>query len=176
MRVLLFAMALAVGPGLVGQPVSAAAQSPEAEEQGSTWLAGVYVSVEADTWKGPKLKDVIPLFVTIENKSRDAVRLRYQEFRLAPSWVRSRMALPPSQIHGADAVGTSGVVAAHSQGIGSVQPLREGILEPGARIQGFLFFESSEDPPNDMALFEMDVVQAATGRTIGTARFRLEID
>jgi hypothetical protein len=70
MHMLLFAMGLAVGPGPVRQPVSAAAQSPEAEEQGSTWPAGVYVSVEADMWKGPKLKDVIPLFVTIENKSR----------------------------------------------------------------------------------------------------------
>jgi hypothetical protein len=153
MRVLLFTMALVVGAGRTGQPVSA--QGPEKEEQGWTWLAGVYVSVEADQWKGPKLRDAIPLFVTIENKSRDALALRYQEFRLAPSWVRPRMALPPSQLDGA---------------------LREGILEPGARVQGFLFFESGEDPPHDMALFEMDVVQAATGRTIGTARFRLEID
>jgi hypothetical protein len=160
MRVLLFTMALAVGAGLTGQPVSAAAQGPEKAEQGWTWLAGVHVSVEADMWKGPKLRDVIPLFVTIENKSRDALALRYQEFRLAPSWVQPRMAVPPSQINGAEAVGT----------------LHEGILEPGTRIQGFLFFESGEDPPHDMAVFEMDVVQAATGRTIGTARFRLEID
>jgi hypothetical protein len=56
-----------------------------------------------------------------------------------------------------------------------VKALPEGVLEPGGRIAGFLYFPG-DDIEGDRATFQMDVVDARTGRTVGTARVPLEID
>lgn len=88
----------------------------EPEEQGRSSVAGVSVSVKADSWQGwpAPLTEVIPLLVTVQNRSSTPIRLRYQEFQLVPPRGAARTALPPFNIRGTEttAVGTAGVAAA----------------------------------------------------------------
>jgi hypothetical protein len=56
-----------------------------------------------------------------------------------------------------------------------VKALREGVVEPGSVVQGYLYFHDG-DPEGDMAMFEADVVNATSGAMLGTIEFPLEID
>jgi hypothetical protein len=53
--------------------------------------------------------------------------------------------------------------------------LPEGVIEPGGKVTGFLYFEAI-DPRNDMATFTTDLVNASTGDNVGAIRIPLEID
>ena len=113
MRSTIFALALIASAGLVATPLAEGMrQNPEPEEQASTSVAGINVTVAADMWQGwPRdLTQVIPLLVTIENTSSSPIRVRYREFRLVPPGGMTRMALPPFQIQGTETVGTTGAV------------------------------------------------------------------
>jgi hypothetical protein len=199
-------------------------QEPEPEEKGMASAAGVHVTVKADSWAGwpRELTEVIPLLVSVENKSGHPVRLRYKEFQLAPPTGAARAALPVFDIRGRETVGTTGVLSGPypyildgflvapylaplyphlhpfrgpfafdplfystyypafrsiplPTGDMVLKALPEGVLEPGGRITGFLYFRG-DDVEGDRATFQMDVVDARTGRTVGTARVPLEID
>ena len=58
--------------------------------------------------------------------------------------------------------------------------LPEGVLEPGGRMAGFLYFETVDigdvNGDDDMGRFSMDLVDASTTRAIGTISIPLEID
>jgi hypothetical protein len=53
--------------------------------------------------------------------------------------------------------------------------LPEGVIEPGGKVTGFLYFEGIK-PKNDMATFTTDLVNASTGEPVGAIRIPLEID
>ena len=58
--------------------------------------------------------------------------------------------------------------------------LPEGVLEPGGRMAGVLYFENVDigdvNGDDDMGRFSMDLVDASTTRAIGTISIPLEID
>jgi hypothetical protein len=58
--------------------------------------------------------------------------------------------------------------------------LPEGVLEPGGRMSGFLYFEDVDigdvNGDDDMGRFLMDLVDASTTRALGTIAIPLEID
>jgi hypothetical protein len=219
MRVILVALGLFTGIAVM--PNGAAAQ--EREEQGTSTVAGVQISVKADSWQGwpAHLTEVIPLLVSIENRGSAAVRLRYEDFRLAPAAGIPRVALPPFDIRAAETavVGTTGFarypytingffVAPHLApyypyidpftGAFVYDPfyyttyypafariplptrdmvakaLPEGVLRPGGRIEGFLYFDEGFD--SERATFQLDLVDAETSRQLGMAAIPLEID
>lgn len=57
----------------------------------------------------------------------------------------------------------------------ATKALPEGVLQPGGSISGYLYFQGG-DVAGERATFRMDVVDAGTGRLMGTARVPLEID
>ena len=54
--------------------------------------------------------------------------------------------------------------------------LPEGVLEPGGRVTGFLYFEDIDVGKDDRATFVTDLVNASGGETVGAIRIPLEID
>jgi hypothetical protein len=52
--------------------------------------------------------------------------------------------------------------------------LPEGVLRPGGRIEGFLYFDEGFD--SERATFQLDLVDAETSRQLGMAAIPLEID
>jgi hypothetical protein len=48
--------------------------------------------------------------------------------------------------------------------------LPEGVLEPGGRVTGFLYFEDIDVGKDDKATFVTDLVNASTGQTVGAIR------
>jgi hypothetical protein len=54
--------------------------------------------------------------------------------------------------------------------------LPEGVLEPGGRVTGFLYFEDIDVGKDDRATFVTDLVNASNGETVDAIRIPLEID
>jgi hypothetical protein len=54
--------------------------------------------------------------------------------------------------------------------------LPEGVLEPGGKVTGFLYFEDVKTDKNDKATFTTDLVNAATGEPVASIRIPIEID
>jgi len=82
-----------------GNPGPAAAES-----------AGVRLTVESDAWSGepPTLKQKIsPLRVTIENRSSQPLRIRYNEFKLETPSGDQFAAIPPLEIEGSAIEGSA---------------------------------------------------------------------
>jgi hypothetical protein len=198
--------------------VGAAAQEPE--ERATAAAAGITVTVVADRWSGTpaRLTQVIPLLVTIENRSATPVRLRYQDFALVAGPERWLTALPPFAIEGTEVVHLRDpypwaydgfFIAPHLaryypfftrfDGAFAYDPffystyypafrrvslptgdmvqkaLPEGVLRPGGRITGFLYFEHA-DFTGDRGTFVFDLIDARTLRRLGRIDTSLEID
>ena len=54
--------------------------------------------------------------------------------------------------------------------------LPEGVLEPGGRVTGFLYFEDVDTDADEKATFTVDLMNASTGEAMGNIRIPLEID
>jgi hypothetical protein len=65
-------------------------------------VGGVRVSVQADAWQGDRsvLGHVQPMRVTIENRTRYTVRVRYGDFALVADGGKRYPALPPFRVEG----------------------------------------------------------------------------
>lgn len=63
---------------------------------------GVRVTVQADAWQGARsvLGHVQPMRVTIDNRSRSTIRIRYGDFALVTANGRRYAALPPFRVEG----------------------------------------------------------------------------
>jgi hypothetical protein len=88
----------------VGALTSSGAQEPE--ERATASVAGITATVVADRWSGtpPQLTEVIPLLVTIDNRSARPLRLRYEAFALVAAPERWLAALPPFAIDATETV------------------------------------------------------------------------
>ena len=187
--------------------------------------AGVAVVARTDRWRGtpPDLNVVIPLQTTIDNGSKQPLRVRYEEFRLVTDKDRRVPALPPFDIKGSESVpvGTVGAPLApypytysgffiapylHAYypafspytGPFAYDPffystyypafaqiplptgdmvqkaLPEGVLEPGGRITGFLYFQGL-DHARTVRLVA-DFVNAKNDEKFGGISIPFEVD
>jgi hypothetical protein len=220
-------IAIALFASMATSSAAAKQDGQEPSERGTETMAGVTVTAEADAWRGvpADLIRVIPLLVTIDNKSTRPLRVRYTEFALVDE-TKHASALPPFRIEGTETVGTSGALNAYPYPLSGfyVAPylsrfypgltpfagpfvydpffytsyyprfvelqlptgdmvqkaLPEGVLQPGGRMSGFLYFENVDigdiNGDDDMGRFLMDLVDASTTRAIGTVAIPLEID
>lgn len=105
-------------------------------------VAGVKVTVDADAWYGQprKLDTVVPLELTIENRSGRPLRVRYREMALVGPHGSRFAALPPLSINGTALVSSPFEDSDSPAGIGgsglNPMPL-EGPLDPGFAYDGY---------------------------------------
>jgi hypothetical protein len=99
---LVLGTACAVSPRLEPAPSARQVGDTSAFDQ----AAGVRIVVDGNAWQGfpPQLRTVLPVKVTLENRSEHPVRLRYGEFALRTPQGEHLAALPPLKIDSTEEV------------------------------------------------------------------------
>jgi len=198
-------------------PAPDAQRLPGDPEAAVASAAGVQVTVRSRAWKGnpPDLESIVtPLYVSVENDSAAAIRIRYRDFTLTGHDGLQSGAIPPLQIQ---RPGTQTVALAPSfAGRGFLllrpygpwypgvpvwegpfdwdplfydqfyatwepplptpdmlnQALPEGVLQPGGRVSGFLYFHRLKQSEGRV-IFAQDVIAAETRERLATLRIPL---
>jgi hypothetical protein len=98
---------------------------PRVEPETRALGAGVTLAIDARRAPPPATRaDVVPLWVTVANHGRDAIRLRYRDFALAEDDTLADTALLPAEV--------GQRATAHL--------LPEGLVPGGESASGFLYF------------------------------------
>lgn len=130
------------------------AQEVDGPGAGATTAAkGIRLTARAEAWEGtPRdlAEHVTPMLVTIANDGPVPVRIRYRNFQLVSDRFVSHLALPLEWI---------GVTPREDM---VRNALAEGVLHPGGRASGFLYFERAE-PQADRLRLLADFEDAASG-------------
>jgi hypothetical protein len=212
---LLLAAACAHTPRLA--PAPEAQRLPDDPGAAVASAAGVRVTVRSQSWKGePRdLESIVtPLYVSVENDSATAIRIRYRDFTLTSSDGLQSPAIPPLSIQrpGTNVVAVAPSFTAHrflllrpygpfypayplwdgpfdwdpvfyDQFYSTWEPplptpdmlkqaLPEGVLQPGGRVAGFLYFRRLRQE-GGRVIFAQDVIVAETGERLATPRIPL---
>jgi hypothetical protein len=130
------------------------AQEVDGPGAGATTVAkGIRLTARAEAWEGsPRdlAEHVTPMLVTIANDGPVPVRIRYRNFQLVSDRFVSHLALPLDWI---------GVTPREDM---VRNALAEGVLHPGDRASGFLYFERA-DPKADRLRLLADFEDAESG-------------
>jgi hypothetical protein len=108
---------------------------PRVEPETRALGAGVTLAIDARRAPPPTTRgNVVPLWVTVANHGRDAIRIRYRDFALAQDESLTDTALLPAEV--------GQRAAAHL--------LPEGLLGGGQSASGFLYFRLPARPPSTL--------------------------
>ncbi|HEY6477208.1 MAG TPA: hypothetical protein VI456_11550 [Polyangia bacterium] len=130
---------------------------PRVEPETRALGAGVTLAVEAGRAPPPaSRRGVVPLWVTVANHGRDAIRIRYRDFALAEDDLLNDTALLPAEL--------GQPAAAHL--------LPEGLLRGGESTSGFLYFRLSARRPSTLRVD----LEAANEVTISRNFVKLRFD
>lgn len=161
---------------LVPAPDAVLAAQPNSAEGTNQ---GISVLLQADAWDGyPRSLDgaLIPIKVTIRNRSAHDVAIRYDDFCLIAANDRRFTDIPPEQIRG---YGTERLTPrwAYSEAEQRVRvqlpteamvkvAMSEGVVAPGGETSGFLYFPGAFPAPQEIR-FSAKLVDAHTNKTFG---------
>jgi hypothetical protein len=196
------------------RPAPDAPPLPGARNAASADVAGVRLRVESSAWHGtpPNLtRAVVPLRVSIENRSNHLLRVRYRDFAFRGP-VLDYYPLPPQKLVDRDVtVKSDPLLLPRAVGPGFHVPLAhypnapdslfwdlpweanpefyrrqyakwtvslptvdmidqslpEGVLDRGAQVDGFLYFEHFRSAAHRLR-FTVELIDARTGLTFGT--------
>lgn len=121
--------------------------------------ADVRMVARTDAWPGPPLANATPIEVTVDNGSSRPLRISRMDFALVSPQARYE-ALTPSELPNPD--NTLPVPALASAA------LRDGILESGARVTGFVYFGPIDEA--DTVGLRMNLIDASTMMSFGAIR------
>ena len=121
--------------------------------------ANVRMVARTDAWPGPPLANATPVEVTVDNGSARPLRISRMDFSLVSPQARYE-ALTPSELPSSDNALPVPALAGAA--------LRDGILESGARVTGFLYFGAIDDADN--VELRMNLIDASTMMPFGTIR------
>jgi hypothetical protein len=180
-------LALSIGSAACGtaaqlSPAPEAAVAPVGPGEGAVASdAGVQVEVRSRAWSGEPVKletAVTPLFVVVTNRSNRPVLVRYRSIAL----MQGGLAYPALSPNDVDETVTDDYVYpdyGHYWGGWSsyryielptrdmvLMALPEGVLAPGEKIEGFLYFEDLDDDITDVE-FQMQLVDPAARKAFG---------
>jgi hypothetical protein len=121
--------------------------------------AGVRVVVRTNVWPGPSPgpAGVIPVELTVVNRSGDALRLRRQDVALVTAAEHRIGTLAPSEVMHIE------------QAVVNARSLEADVVDPDERLTGFVYFPEPADA-EEMSL-QVDLVSAARAQRFG----RIEI-
>ena len=178
---LLLALSLSAGCASITPPPtqhSALAVPPRAEalsgpaEGATETLLGVRLDAILNAWDAPggkPLGTVVPVRVELHNEGPVALQIDPSRFRLASTTsLRAYRALPPKQllVPLRDQTRTT----AHIQ----LRSLRAGVLNRGARVAGFLFFEQPAAGELGVRL-QAPLIAEESGRELGVIEIPLAV-
>lgn len=130
---------------------------PRVEPETRALGAGVTLAIDAKHAPPAVTRgDVVPLWVTVANHGRDAVRIRYRDFALAEDDSLTDAALLPAEVGRA----------------ATAQLLPERLLHGGESASGFLYFRLPARPPSTLRVD----LEAANDVTISRNFVKLKID
>jgi hypothetical protein len=127
--------------------------------------ANVRMVARTDAWSGPPLANAMPVEVTVDNGSSRPLRISRMDFSLVSPQARYE-ALAPSELPNPDDSLPVPALAGAA--------LRDGILESGARVTGFLYFGAIEEA--DAVELRMNLIDASTMTPFGTIRMSFRAD
>lgn len=140
-------------------PLTACRQPGVPRVEPETRALGAGVTLAIDTKRAPPAAtrgDVVPLWVTVSNHGRDAIRIRYRDFALAEDDSLTDAALLPVEV-GRRA--TAGL-------------LPEGLVRGGESAAGFLYFRLPARRPSTLRVD----LEAANDVTISRNFVKLKLD
>jgi hypothetical protein len=141
---------------LVALPACRQPGVPRVEPETRALGAGVTLAVDAGRAPAPaSRRDVVPLWVTVANHGRDAIRIRYRDFALAEDDSLTDIALLPAEL------GQS--AAAHL--------LPERLLRGGESASGFLYFRLPARRPSTLRVDLEAANQVTISRNFVKLRF-----
>lgn len=130
---------------------------PRVEPETRALGAGVTLAIDAKRAPPPTTRGgVVPLWVTVSNHGRDAIRIRYRDFALAEDDSLTDTALLPAE------VGRRATAAL----------LPEGLVPGGESASGFLYFRLPARRPSTLRVD----LEAANAITISRNFVKLKID
>jgi len=152
LRSALGGLLLALAPPACRQP-----GVPRVEPETRALGAGVTLAIDAKRAPPPATPGkVVPLWVTVANHGRDAIRIRYRDFALAEDGSLTDTALLPGEV---------GRRAAPDL-------LPEGLVRRGETASGFLYFRLPARPPSTLRVD----LEAADDVTISRNFVKLKLD
>ena len=165
-------------------PAPGAAVAPVGPGEGAiAEAAGVQVEVRSRAWSSDPVTletEITPLYVEITNNSDHAMLVRYESITLSQGGL-VYPALPPYDIDESVIDDTYPDYSYYGYYWGGWSAYRtvelptkdmrqlalpEGVLKPGEKITGFLFFDDLDDDISDVE-FDVQLVDAATRRRFG---------
>jgi hypothetical protein len=139
-------------------------------------MQDIEITVEVDTWPGwPEVKaHVTPLQVTIDNDGDRPIRVAYASFALSTTRGERFEVVPPLDVRGQITKPT--VIDAYDTYWKRTEvplptpkmlevALREGVLEPGGIVRGFLYFDKVDDEISRLSL-TVKLAAAESGETL----------
>jgi hypothetical protein len=140
-------------------PLAACRQPGVPQVAPETRALGADVTLAIDARRAPPPTtrgDVVPLWVTVSNHGREAIRIRYRDFALAEDDALTDTALLPAEV--------GQRATAHL--------LPEGVVRAGESASGFLYFRLPARPPS---ILRVDL-EAANEVTISRNFVKLKMD
>jgi hypothetical protein len=175
-------------------PAAGAPREPGNPRVAAETVEGVRLRVDSSAWREGYVRDALsPLQVSIDNGSDRPLRIAYTQFTLSVGKGFRLQALPPFQVAIQNATATAVPYCpwvgfwtwdgrfydpGYCAGWGSAWPaalpdqtvlrhaLPEGIVDPGGRVSGFLYFP--DQPEGEAVTFVASLVDATTSQVFGT--------